>query len=190
MGFRKGHSAVSTIADLTDALFEKINLGSTTLAVFVDLRKAFDTMNTNILLAKLERGGIRNNVLEWCKNYLSGRKQCTLTNGCKSKELLVTCGVPQGSVLGPLFFLVYVNDVENALDNCVIKLYADNTVVFQHGVNSIDAETKLQVSLIKFKSRCDINAQISPVLQISRTNIGLDTQFWSTHSVNSENHIL
>ena len=167
-GFRKGHSTVSTIADLTDALFQQVNLGNTTLAVFVDLRKAFDTVNTNILLAKLERGGIRNGVLKWCKNYLSDRKQCTITNGCKSKELSVTCGVPQGSVLGPLFFLVYVNDVENALDNCGIKLYADDTVLFQHGVNSIDAEAKLQLSLDKFKNWCDINAL---TINIAKTKV-------------------
>ena len=121
-GFRKGHSTISTIADLSSALFEQINTGNTTMAAFVDLRKAFDTVNSDILLAKLEKGGIRHGILNWCQNYLSGRKQCTLANGKKSTELPVTCGVPQGSVLCPLFFLVYVNDVENALDNCGLKL--------------------------------------------------------------------
>ena len=96
-------------------------------------------------------------MLKWCKNYLSNRVQCTIANGHKSTMLPVTCGVPQGSVLGPLFFLVYVNDVEEALDNCGLKLYADDTVLFQTGVNSIEAETKHQGSLDKFKN-CDINA--------------------------------
>ena len=166
--FRKGHSTVSTIADLTDELFQQINLGSTTLAVFVDLRKAFDTVNMNILLAKLERGGIRRELLDWCSNYLSGRTQCTLANGSKSKELPVSCGVPQGSVLGPLFFLVYVNDVENALDNCGLKLYADDTILFQHGVNSVDAEIKLQQSLNKFKDWCDTNVL---TINIAKTEV-------------------
>ena len=167
-GFRKGHSTTSTIADLTDNLFQHINKGNTTLAAFVDLRKAFDTVNTHILLAKLECGGIRNNVLKWCRNYLSDRVQCTLANGQKSTELPVTCGVPQGSVLGPLFFLVYVNDVEEALDNCGLKLYADDTVLFQQGVNCMEAETKLQNSLDKFKVWCDINAL---TINIAKTKI-------------------
>ena len=156
-GFRKGHSTVATIANLTDDLFHQINQGNTTLAAFVDLRKAFDTVNTKILLDKLRFGGIKGKVLEWCTNYLSNRFQCTLANGVKSGMLPVTCGVPQGSVLGPLFFLVYVNDIQNAVDHCGIKLYADDTVLYQSGVNVEDARVKLQASMNKFKGWCDEN---------------------------------
>ena len=157
-GFRKGYSTVSTIADLTDDLFQNINEGNTTLAAFVDLRKAFDIVNTNILLEKLRHAGIGGMVLNWCKNYLSNRFQCTYANGVKSSTLPITCGVPQGSVLGPLFFLVYVNDVKNAVTNCGVKLYADDTVLYQPGLNQEEAQGKLQKSVDSFKQWCDINA--------------------------------
>ena len=149
-GFRKGFSTTSTIADLTSDLFDQINLGRSTLAAFVDLRKAFDTVNLEILLCKLERTGVRDMTLQWCRSYLAGRQQCALANGVTSNCLPISCGVPQGSVLGPLFFLVYVNDIQNALDECGLKLYADDTVLYQSGLNSEEACDKLQVSVNLF----------------------------------------
>ena len=103
-GFRKGFSTTSTIADLTDEFFTSINRGDTTLAAFVDLKKAFDTVNTNILIKKLKEAGIRNRALSWCESYLNGRSQRTMANGESSGKKGISCGVPQGSVLGPLFF--------------------------------------------------------------------------------------
>ena len=157
-GFRKDHSTISSIADLTDDLFHNINEGLTTVAAFVDLRKAFDTVNTNILANKLQNAGIRGTVLAWCINYLSGRQQCTWANGRKSSMLPVLCGVQQGSVLGPLFFLVYVNDMQQAVGKCGIKLYADDTVLYQSRVNGTKASGKLQESVNKFVNWCDANA--------------------------------
>ena len=81
-----------------------------------------------------------------------------MANNVRSSLLPVTCGVPQGSVLGPLFFLIYVNDVENAVTNCGIKLYADDTVLYQAGVNKETARDKLQNSVSKFKAWCNVNA--------------------------------
>ena len=141
-GFRKGHSTVATIADLTDDLFDQVNKGMTTIAAFIDLKKAFDTVNLGILIQKLERAGIKGGVLNWCRNYLSGRMQYTVANGLTSRQLKVTCGVPQGSVLGPLFFLVYVNDLQYVLDDCKLKLFADDTVLYQTGEDKSRAEQK------------------------------------------------
>ena len=156
-GFRKGHSTTSTIADLTDELFEKTNHGLTTLAAFIDLKKAFDTVNQSILLKKLAKAGVRNKTLAWCRNYLTGRKQCILANGRTSSYLPIKCGVPQGSVLGPLFFLMYVNDLEPAIGACGVKLYADDTVLYQTGVNCEEAVLKLQISLNLFAKWCSAN---------------------------------
>ena len=80
-GFRKGFSTCATIADLTDELFLNIKQGMTTLAVFINLKKAFDTVNAKIILQRLERAGIRGLALKWCSNYLRGRSQCTTANG-------------------------------------------------------------------------------------------------------------
>ena len=156
-GFRKGFSTVSTIADLTDDIFDEINNGRTNLAAFVDLQKAFDTVNFDILLRKLNHAGIRNSLANWCKSYLNGRSQKTLVNGVVSGLLPITCGVPQGSVLGPLFFLVYINDLQNALVDCRVQLYADDSVIYQSGVNGDEAKDKLQTSLNEFCTWCKIN---------------------------------
>ena len=109
-------------------------------------------------------------------NYLTNRSQCTYVNGVTSKLLPVTCGVPQGSVLGPLFFLVFVNDIQGALNECGIKLYADDTVLYQ-SFDCEEAVTKLQQSVCRFASRCDTNA---PTIDISKTKT---MAFGSRHNI-------
>ena len=140
----------ATISDLTDDLFKEINHGNTSLATFVDLRKAFDTVNLEILKSKLQLAGIRGGTLKWCANYLSNRFQCTLANNERPSLLPVSCGVTQGSVLGPLFFLIYFNDVKNAVQNCGLQLYAYDIVLYQAGVNKDEASHKLQRSVNDF----------------------------------------
>ena len=151
-------ATLATVADLTDIIYGQINKGMTTLAAFIDLRKAFDTVNLAILSSKLELAGVRGNSWNWCVNYLTGRKQRTIANGVTSSFRPVTCGVPQGSVLGPLFFLIYVNDMESVLPDCGLKLYADDTVLFQSGENCDLAEGKLQLSMNRFAKWCSSNA--------------------------------
>ena len=86
-----------------------------TFACFIDMAKAFDTVIHAILLKKISKLGIKNLLLSWLKNYLTQRKQCTYVNGNTSTLADILCGVPQGSILGPLFFIIYVNDIANIL---------------------------------------------------------------------------
>ena len=149
-GFRRGFSTSSSIAGLTNMFFNSKNAGLTSLAAFIDLRKAFDTVNHEILLKKMYNYGIRGVNLDWCSNYLTNRVQQTLANGSLSDELYVRCGVPQGSVLGPLFFILYINDLQAAVNESSIQLYADDTVIYDSGKSAIEIATKLQPALNKF----------------------------------------
>ena len=153
-GFRKGFSTMSSVADLTDTLYNNINNGDVTVAALVDLRKAFDTVNHGILMRKLDCYGIRGESVDWCRNYLSCRRQKTLANGIMSEPNLISCGVPQGSVLGPLFFILYVNYMQQALKSSKLQLYADDTVLFSSGSNANDAASKLQPELMRFSRWC------------------------------------
>ena len=116
-----------------------------TCGIFIDLSKAFDTVNHNILLQKLEHYGIRGTALELFKSYLSNRKQYVQIDKCQSKTLPITCGVPQGSVLGPLFFILFINDLPNCCPDGKTRLFADDTTIFFHSnsINDIKSKGKI-----------------------------------------------
>ena len=134
-GFRRGHSTNLALIYLIDKITSELNDGNFVLGVFLDLRKAFDTVNHSILLRKLYLYGVRGIAYDWFENYLYERSQFVYFNEEKSDEGVIQCGVPQGSILGPLLFLLYVNDIANVSSIIFPLIFADDTNIFVSGKN-------------------------------------------------------
>ena len=122
-------NTTDAVLNFVEYVYNELNNMNHTFGISIDLRKAFDTVSHEILLRKLERYGIRGPVLSWFNSYLSGRTQCVRIDSTLSSERAVSCGVPQGSVLGPLLFLLYINDLPSISENVHFTLFADDTTL-------------------------------------------------------------
>jgi hypothetical protein len=131
-------SGLTAVTELCYNIVNSFEYNQSTLAVFLDLSKAFDTINHDILLKKLEWYGVRGRALEWFRSYLSNRTQFVLYNLTKSSTHTIPCGVPQGSVLGPLLFIIYTNDLPNCLTYSKAILFADDTTIYLNKENTLD----------------------------------------------------
>ena len=129
-GFQKNHSTEHALLELVSEISESFENNKCTLGIFIDLSKAFDTVNHDILISKLRRYGITGTNLDWFENYLTNRKQCVTYDGLLTKTKRIVCGVPQGSILGPLLFLIYVNDLCKTSKLFDFILFADDTNLF------------------------------------------------------------
>ena len=129
-GFQENHSIDHAIVSLTEAVRNTLDNKRLDCGIFIDLQKAFDTVNHRILLSKLENFGFHCCALEWFRSYLSDRKQYVSVNGSNSDVLSITCGVQQGSILGLLLFLIYINDLPNASKKHTFCLFADDTNIY------------------------------------------------------------
>ena len=128
---------------LISQILQAFNENEHTLGIFIDLRQAFDTVDHHLLLQKLELYGIKNNNLKWFQSYLSNRKQFIKSNN-ESKNLeIIRCGIPQGSILGPLLFLIFVNDLQKSTKFLDPIMFADDTNLFY---SNKDANTLFKIA--------------------------------------------
>ena len=145
--YLKNHSTQTALLKVTNDWYHNIENGLITGVCFFDISKCFNAIDHDILLFKLEKYGIRGNELSWFKSYLSNRKQATLCNGKISSFENVCTGVPQGSILGPILFLLFMNDLHMHVKNC--NLYADDTMLDEIGESVNEVVTSLQCEIDK-----------------------------------------
>ena len=148
-GFRAGNSTIHATLDFIQTIHKAMSEQEYAIGIFCDLSKAFDTLDHSILLTKLDHYGIRGNWLSWFKSYLSNRRQYVDINGIKSGYENITVGVPQGSILGPLLFLIYINDLPGSLEKLISVLFADDSNLVIKGEN-----LKELVSTINTELKC------------------------------------
>ena len=166
-GFRKNHSTFMALVILLEKITEALDNLEFAICILIDFRKAFDTVEHNILLQKLYHYGIRGNALQWFNSYLSNRYQYVNYNNTSSDMKLITCGVLQGSILGPLLFLLYINDISSVSGILFSILFADDTTLFYSSKNLQELSDVINNELSKMMEWLNAN-RLS--LNIDKTN--------------------
>lgn len=162
-GFRAAYFTELALLSLTDKLKKAIDVGYYAGSVFVDFTKAFDTINHNILFMKLEAIGATGPALLLIKNYLLNRSQVVSVSGINSSPKITNIGVPQGSIVGPLLFIIYINDLPNCLNTSDCLLYADDTTIINTDKRLQSLTEKLNNDLERLAAWCSHNKlQINP----------------------------
>ena len=149
--FRENHATTHALVDVMEYIYNSLYEGKYVFGIFIDLKKAFDTVSHDILLDKLKHYGLRGIAFKWFASYLKDRKQFISVNSVNSDIYnLNQFGVPQDSVLGPLLFPSFINDIHNALSNIIITLFADDTIFFLSGLDFNGLKLVVQYQLTSF----------------------------------------
>lgn len=159
-GFREKHSCETALLKIIDDWMKSIDNGYLIGSVFLDLRKAFDLVNHSVLIDKLFIYGLSQSSLSWFKSYLMGRQQSTFAIGTMSAPLPITCGVPQGSIIGPLLFIIYMNDMVQCLRNCSADMYADDTTFYLKEKSTNVLNTKIEEDMDNVSKWCRNNKMV------------------------------
>uniref|UniRef100_A0A3Q3LKN7 Reverse transcriptase domain-containing protein n=1 Tax=Labrus bergylta TaxID=56723 RepID=A0A3Q3LKN7_9LABR len=146
-GFRANHSTETACCYFLEVIKGSLDKGGVVGAVFLDLRKAFDTVNHSVLISKLSKFKLSVNVVNWIQSYLLGRSQCVRINDKMSSLKACVMGVPQGSILGPLLFSAYINDLPSMCDDVGTLMYADDTVLYACGKDPEQVAAKLSLAM-------------------------------------------
>ena len=146
-GFRSKHSTVDAITEFVTKILPSLDKREICLSAYLDLSKAFDTINHDVMLKKLHYYGIRGNALAWFNSYLSHRRQYVCYKGVSSEVQEADYGVPQGSVLGPLLFIIYANDIPHSITHGTTIMFADDTTVLVKGTDMQSAYDHMNVAL-------------------------------------------
>ena len=182
-GFRPHHSCETALNFMTDSWLNAIDDGKMIGVVLVDFKKAFDLVDHNILMSKLEFYGIKENTLSWFKSYLSQRQQQVSIDNTKSRFRPITCGVPQGSILGPLLFLLFINDLPLYTSNVSTDMYADDTTLYDVQTSQDTIEKNLQIALNELHKWCKNNGM---VLNSTKTKVMLITTNQKRHGLDRD----
>ena len=189
-GFRSGKSTALALIDLTEEIAKAVDGKGFALSIFLDLKRAFDTINYDVLICKLEKYGIRGQVLSWLRSYVTDRQQYVQLNNEVSHCRTISCGLPQGSVLAPLLFILYINDLckLSSIFKCIV--FADDTSIVFSGTDLhslLDTASKeltlvqawfhanrLSLNLDKTKFMISSNRQIDTNIQLSIGNVNIE----------------
>lgn len=156
-GFHPQHSTNQAIGNMLQYVFNQLNNNTPTLAVYFDLSKAFDTIDHKILLIKLEQAGFKGTCLKLLTNYLSNRQQRSKVNNQLSTPRFITYGVPQGSTLGPLLFIIFINDLVRYISDVKLSLFADDTAFYIADKNVENLQDTMSRAANDFNSWCGWN---------------------------------
>ena len=167
-GFRSKHSTTNALIYCIETIFKSLDSGNFGCSIFIDLQKAFDTVDHCILLSKLEHYGIRGLPLSWFKSFLSERTQFVSISGVCSNSKTISHGVPQGSVLGPLLFLIYINDLNAAIPYSTVNLFADDTMFY-----TSDLSLKCLTKKMNIDTKCLCNWLNSNKISLNPTKTEL-----------------